>query len=84
MDRCFSKTLRDYISKQKRENPSVLSKLSVKINSTACFISSIGPGNGGGGYFLNQFLFAIVGPHGGGGGSSLYNKFISNFGINIK
>ena len=82
MDRCFPKILRGYISKQNRKNLSVLSKLSVKINSTACFIFSVGPGNGGGGggYFLNQLLFT----NGGGGGSSVYNKFISNFGINIK
>ena len=79
MDRCFPKILRGYISKQKRKNLSVLSKLSVKINSTACFISSAGPGNGGGGgYFLNWFLFTITGPNGGGGGGP-YNKFISNF-----
>ena len=80
MDRCFPKILRGYISKQNRKNLSVLSKLSVKINSTACFIFSIGPGNGGGGYFLNQFLFT----NGSGMGSSLYDTFISNFGINIK
>ena len=85
MDRCFPKILRGYILKQKRKNLFVLSKLSVKINSTACFISSVGPGNGGGGvYFFNQLLFVITGPNGGGGRSGLYNRLIPNFEMNIK
>lgn len=78
MDKCFPKILRSYISKQKRKSLSVLFKLSVKINSTACFISSAGTGNGGGGgYFLNRLLFILTGPNGGGGGSgySLYKRF---------
>ena len=86
MDRYFPKILRNYISKQKRKNLSVLSKLSVKINSTACLISSVGPGNGGGGgeYFLNWLLFTITGPNGGGGRSVLYNRLIPHFKMNIK
>ena len=86
MNMCFSKILRGYVSKQKRKSLSVFSKLSVKINSTACFKSFVGPGNGGGGgaYFFNQLLFTIVGPHGGGGGSYLYNKLTSNFKIKVK
>ena len=86
MDRCFPKILRNYISKQKRKNLSVLSKLSVKINSTACLISSVGPGNGDGGYFLNRLLFTITGPNGGGGGSGcvLYSRLIPHFKMNIK
>ena len=88
MDRCFPKILRDYTSKQKRENLfiSLNKKLSVKINPTACFKSFIGPGNGGGGgaYFVNPFIFTTVGPNGGGGGSHLYNKLSPNFKIKVK
>jgi len=87
MDRYFPKVLRCYISKQERKNLSVLSKLSVKINSITCFMSANFIGNGGGGaYFLNWLLFTITGPNGGGGGSGsiLYNKFIPNFKIKVK
>ena len=48
---------------QKRKNLSVLFKLSVKTNPTACFISSVGPGNGGGGgsSLFSSFLKRING-----------------------
>ena len=87
MDRCFPRILRNYISKQKRKNLSVLSKLSVKINSITSFMSANFIGNdGGGGYFLNWLLFTITSPNGGGGGSGsvLYNKLIPHFKMNIK
>ena len=69
MGRCFPQVLKGYTSKQKRKNLAVFSQLSVKINSTACFIFSVGPGNGGGGVYDMAF-----GPNGGGGGSLITNS----------
>ena len=84
MNKCFPKILKDNLSRLNNWFISLNETLSAKINLTPCFISSSGPRNGGGGYFLYQLFSAMNSSNRGIGESSLYNKLNSDFRIKVK